>query len=110
MTHDVQRIHAEGVSCRLNILCRSGHPRCARCDISRCGRSGTRDVAGRLVSESDFNGELIYAWDALGNLTNMTLPGGQQLSCCNMAPATSVPSASVRSCPLNSPATVCTGK
>ncbi len=40
----------------------------------------TRDAAGRLTSESGVNGELSYAWDALGNLTNLTLPGGQQLS------------------------------
>lgn len=40
----------------------------------------TRDAAGRLVSESGINGELSYAWDALGNLTNLTLPGGQEVS------------------------------
>ncbi|MGP3591501.1 RHS repeat-associated core domain-containing protein [Vagococcus sp. WN89Y] len=40
----------------------------------------TRDTAGRLVSESGVNGELSYAWDALGNLTNLTLPGGQQMA------------------------------
>ncbi|MGP3591528.1 PAAR domain-containing protein, partial [Vagococcus sp. WN89Y] len=39
----------------------------------------TRDAAGRLVSESGVNGELSYAWDALGNLTDLTLPGGQQM-------------------------------
>ncbi|ELY4377308.1 RHS repeat protein [Cronobacter sakazakii] len=39
-----------------------------------------RDAAGRLVNESGVNGELSYAWDALGNLINMALPGGQQLS------------------------------
>ena len=39
-----------------------------------------RDAAGRLVNESGVNGELSYKWDALGNLTNLTLPGGQQLS------------------------------
>lgn len=39
-----------------------------------------RDAAGRLVNESGVNGELSYAWDALGNLANLTLPGGQQLS------------------------------
>ncbi|MDV5357167.1 hypothetical protein QM201_20080 [Enterobacter asburiae] len=40
----------------------------------------THDAAGHLVSESDVNRELSYAWDARGNLTNMALSGGQQLS------------------------------
>ncbi|EOI3549499.1 RHS repeat-associated core domain-containing protein [Cronobacter dublinensis] len=40
----------------------------------------SRDAAGRVVSESGVNGELSYAWDALGSLINMALPGGQQLS------------------------------
>ncbi|WP_270221142.1 RHS repeat-associated core domain-containing protein [Kosakonia cowanii] len=40
----------------------------------------TRDAAGRLVSESGVNGELSYKWDALGNLTNLDLPCGQQIS------------------------------
>ncbi|MBS5775388.1 MAG: PAAR domain-containing protein [Enterobacter cloacae] len=40
----------------------------------------TRDATGRLVNESGVNGELSYKWDALGNLINMILPGGQQLS------------------------------
>lgn len=40
----------------------------------------TRDAAGRLVNESGVNDEISYEWDVLGNLANLTLPGGQQLS------------------------------
>ena len=39
-----------------------------------------RDAAGRLLNESGVNGDINYGWDALGNLTGLTLPGGQQLS------------------------------
>lgn len=40
----------------------------------------TRDAAGRLLGESGINGELAYQWDALGNLTQLALPGGQLLA------------------------------
>ncbi len=40
----------------------------------------TLDAAGRLLGESAINGELAYQWDAIGNLTHLTLPGGQQLA------------------------------
>jgi len=40
----------------------------------------THDAAGRLLSEQNVNGELHYGYDTLDNLTELTLPGGQQLS------------------------------
>ena len=39
-----------------------------------------RDAAGRLTRESGVNGPLDYARDELGNLTTLTLPGGQPLN------------------------------
>ncbi|ELY3469268.1 PAAR/RHS domain-containing protein [Cronobacter universalis] len=39
-----------------------------------------RDSAGRILSESGINGTVGYEWDALNNLTCLTLPGKQQLS------------------------------
>ncbi|MDN8598864.1 RHS repeat-associated core domain-containing protein [Citrobacter sp. S2-9] len=39
-----------------------------------------RDAAGRMLSESGVNGEVGYQWDALNNLTSLTLPGEQQIS------------------------------
>ena len=38
------------------------------------------DAAGRVLSESGINGEVGYEWDALSNLTGLTLPGGQKLA------------------------------
>ena len=40
----------------------------------------TRDAAGWITQESGGNGQLEFERDALGNLTRLTLPGGQQLS------------------------------
>jgi len=40
----------------------------------------TYDAAGNLLGEHGVNGELHYVCDALGNLTALTLPGGQRLS------------------------------
>ncbi|WP_144818520.1 RHS repeat-associated core domain-containing protein, partial [Enterobacter sp. DE0047] len=40
----------------------------------------TYDAAGNLLGEQGVNGELHYVCDALGNLTALTLPGGQRLS------------------------------
>ncbi|HAZ77232.1 MAG TPA: type IV secretion protein Rhs, partial [Enterobacteriaceae bacterium] len=40
----------------------------------------TYDAAGKLLGEHGVNGELHYVCDALGNLTALTLPGGQRLS------------------------------
>ncbi len=40
----------------------------------------TFDAAGKLLSEQGVNGELHSAYDVLGNLTALTLPGGQQIS------------------------------
>ncbi|WP_288490970.1 RHS repeat-associated core domain-containing protein [uncultured Pantoea sp.] len=40
----------------------------------------TYDVAGQLLTEAGINGKLDYEWDALGNLTHLTLPGEQQLA------------------------------
>lgn len=51
------------------------------------------DAAGRVLSESGINGAVGYEWDALSNLTGLTLPGEQKLAGCTMAPATSAPSA-----------------
>ena len=38
------------------------------------------DAAGRVLSESGINGAVGYEWDALSNLTGLTLPGGQKLA------------------------------
>ncbi len=38
------------------------------------------DAAGRVLSESGINGEVGYEWDALSNLTGLTLPGEQTLA------------------------------
>ncbi|HBL6087503.1 TPA: RHS domain-containing protein [Enterobacter hormaechei] len=38
------------------------------------------DAAGRVLSESGLNGAVGYEWDALSNLTGLTLPGGQKLA------------------------------
>ncbi len=38
------------------------------------------DAAGRVLSESGINGEVGYEWDALSNLTGLTLPGEQKLA------------------------------
>lgn len=38
------------------------------------------DAVGRVLRESGVNGSVDYAWDALSNLTVLTLPGEQQLS------------------------------
>ncbi|WP_368528113.1 RHS repeat-associated core domain-containing protein [Enterobacter cloacae] len=38
------------------------------------------DAAGRVLSESGINGAVGYAWDALSNLTGLTLPGEQKLA------------------------------
>ncbi len=38
------------------------------------------DAAGRVLSESGINGAVGYEWDALSNLTGLTLPGEQKLS------------------------------
>ncbi|VEB13890.1 Rhs family protein [Enterobacter hormaechei] len=38
------------------------------------------DAAGRVLSESGINGEVGYEWDAMSNLTGLTLPGGQKLA------------------------------
>ncbi|HAS1786102.1 TPA: hypothetical protein I4G64_14675 [Enterobacter cloacae] len=38
------------------------------------------DDAGRVLSESGINGAVGYEWDALSNLTGLTLPGGQKLA------------------------------
>lgn len=38
------------------------------------------DTAGRVLSESGINGAVGYAWDALSNLTGLTLPGEQKLA------------------------------
>ncbi|WP_345830843.1 RHS repeat-associated core domain-containing protein [Erwinia sp. HDF1-3R] len=40
----------------------------------------TFDAAGKLLTEQGVNGELHSAYDVLGNLTALTLPGGQQIS------------------------------
>lgn len=40
----------------------------------------TFDAAGKPLSERGINGELHYNYDALDNLTALTLPGGQQIS------------------------------
>ncbi|WP_084935436.1 RHS repeat-associated core domain-containing protein [Pantoea rwandensis] len=40
----------------------------------------TRDAAGQLLNESGSNGTLEYEYDALGNLTALTLPDEQQLA------------------------------
>ncbi|MDU4289664.1 RHS repeat-associated core domain-containing protein [Mixta calida] len=40
----------------------------------------TFDAAGSLLAEQGVNGELHYAYDVPGNLTALTLPGGQQIS------------------------------
>ena len=40
----------------------------------------TFNAAGQLVDEQGVNGNLHYAYDALGNLTQLTLPGEQHLS------------------------------
>ncbi|MDJ0042740.1 RHS repeat-associated core domain-containing protein [Pantoea allii] len=40
----------------------------------------TFDAAGKLLGEQGSNGELHYDYDALDNLTALTLPGGQQIS------------------------------
>ncbi|MGE9553172.1 RHS repeat-associated core domain-containing protein [Erwinia amylovora] len=39
-----------------------------------------RDAAGQIISEWGVGGELEYEYDVLGNLTRLTLPGGQHLS------------------------------
>ena len=38
------------------------------------------DAAGRVLSESGINGAVGYEWDALSNLTGLTLPGEQKLA------------------------------
>ena len=38
------------------------------------------DDAGRVLSESGINGAVGYEWDALSNLTGLTLPGEQKLA------------------------------
>ena len=38
------------------------------------------DAAGRVLSESGINGAVGYEWDALSNLTVLTLPGEQKLA------------------------------
>ena len=38
------------------------------------------DAAGRVLSESGINGEVGYEWDAMSNLTGLTLPGEQKLA------------------------------
>ena len=38
------------------------------------------DAAGRVLSESGIHGAVGYEWDALSNLTGLTLPGGQKLA------------------------------
>ncbi|MEX1839734.1 PAAR domain-containing protein [Enterobacter cloacae] len=38
------------------------------------------DAAGRVLSESGMNGAVGYEWDALSNLTGLTLPGEQKLA------------------------------
>lgn len=38
------------------------------------------DAAGRLLSEQSDTGTLQYAYDALDNLTTLTLPDGRQLN------------------------------
>ncbi|HID7507864.1 TPA: RHS repeat-associated core domain-containing protein [Enterobacter hormaechei] len=38
------------------------------------------DAAGRVLSESGIHGAVGYEWDALSNLTSLTLPGGQKLA------------------------------
>jgi len=38
------------------------------------------DAAGRVLSESGINGAVGYEWDALSNLTGLTLPGDQKLA------------------------------
>ncbi len=40
----------------------------------------TYDAAGKPIGEQGVNGELHYVYDTLGNLTALTLPGGQRLS------------------------------
>ncbi|MDU3814956.1 MAG: RHS repeat-associated core domain-containing protein [Pantoea sp.] len=40
----------------------------------------TFDAAGSLLAEQGVNGKLHYAYDVPGNLTALTLPGGQQIS------------------------------
>ena len=40
----------------------------------------TFDAAGNLLAEQGVNGELHSAYNVLGNLTALTLPGGQQIS------------------------------
>ena len=40
----------------------------------------TRDAAGNQIDERGINGDISYSWDALGNLTNLALPGGQEIS------------------------------
>ncbi len=38
------------------------------------------DAAGRVLSESGIHGAVGYEWDALSNLTSLTLPGEQKLA------------------------------
>jgi len=40
----------------------------------------THNAAGRVLSESGVNGTVGFEWDALNNLTALTLPGEQRLS------------------------------
>ena len=40
----------------------------------------SHDAAGRVLSESGINGAVGYEWDALSNLTGLTLPGEQKLA------------------------------
>ncbi|WP_312951377.1 RHS repeat-associated core domain-containing protein [Superficieibacter sp.] len=48
--------------------------------IERDNVDFTLDAAGRVLGESGVNGALACEWDALGNLTSLTLPGAQQIS------------------------------
>lgn len=65
---------------RLRALTRQPTAAGAALGIDRDQLHFVYDAAGRLVSEDAANGKLGYQWDALGNLTSLTLPGEQHVS------------------------------
>lgn len=80
ITRDVEYRYQRNINGQLTGLVRTPTAEGVALGIERDEIKFSHDVAGRVISEAGINGELHYQYDALDNLTELTLPCSQQVS------------------------------